>query len=273
MYTDDEIEDIREENGEDDTGGTDSYTSARKLSTSLLLSFVLLSIVAYSVFGTGAAAVVVSGAGGFYAEIDQINANGAFIYPTVAQTANCESTVTTASGRPAGGQTALPLLRLDLAGASIPAGDSVRFIKTVKTPNLLGSPPIDNFTVIIEQGNNPGPTQLEDTTVLVKSLEGENLGLGRTIGNESFTRPAGDNPAPKNEIFGPSVPNYFENTGQKKDLSVLGEFAIKGETASVTDANAVAHLVSFESLRIPDLNLKLEYNQFGQYAPSGGCPI
>jgi hypothetical protein len=239
-------------------------------------SFAGLLLISYLVFGTGTAAVVVSGAGGFYADFDQINANGAWIYPAVTQTSTCQSTVTTPDGRPEVGDTALPVLRVDLRGASIPAGDSVRFIKTINTPNILGSP-LNTFTVIVQQGNNPGSTQLDNTTVLVSNLRGENLQLGETIVNESFTRPAGESPSPKNEIFGPSVPNYFENTGTDKNMTVLGEFAIKGQTGSVTNGEGIAHLVAFESLRIPDLNLTLAYDQYSQYSPSvndnSNCPV
>jgi hypothetical protein len=270
MYTDDEVEEIREEKAEAGTDGSDSRTSVKRLSVTFLMSLLALSLVAYLALGTGTAAVVVSGAGGFYAEIDQINANGAWIYPTVAQTATCPSTVTTSDGRPEDGDTALPLLRVDLAGASIPAGDSVRFIKSINTPNVFG---INTFSVVVQQGNNPGSTQLDDTTVLVTELSGENLGLGETIANESYSQPAGNDPPPRNEIFGPSRPNYFQNNGLSKNLSVLGEFAIKGETGSVTNAQGIAHLVAFESLRIPDLNLTIAYDQYQQYEPSGGCPV
>jgi hypothetical protein len=273
MYTDDEVEDIRDGDREEDTGGTDGYTSVKKLSGALFISFLSLSLVTYLTLGVGSSAVVVSGAGGFFADIDQIDANGAFIYPAVSQTANCPSDVTTADGRPEDNDLALPLLRVDLANAEIPNGNSVRFIKTIKTPGLSSFTDIDNFSLVVSQDGTPGKTQLKDTTVLVSELEGQNLGLGKTIANESFTRPASQNPAPRNEIFGPSVPNYFENNGLDKNMSVLGEFVIKGETASVTNAEGIAHLVSFESLTIPNLNLTLQYNQKGQYAPSGGCPV
>jgi hypothetical protein len=272
MYTDDELEEIRDEDGRGDTGGTDGHTSRRRLLLSVTVSFFGLLLISYLVLGTGSAAVVVSGAGGFYAEFDQINANGAWIYPAVTQTATCQSTVTTLDGRPTDGNTALPVLRVDLADASIPAGDQVRFIKTINTPNILNP---NTFSIVVQQGNSPGSTQLDDTTVLVTELEGQNLGLGETIVNESFTRPAGEDPSPKNEVFGPSRPNYFDSTGTNKNLSVLGEFAIKGETGQVTDGSGIAHLVAFESLRLPDVNVSLAYDKYDQYAPDGNsnCPV
>lgn len=270
MYTDDEVEEIRDENGDEKGEATDSYTSLKKLSVTLLVSFLALSMVAYLTLGTGASAVVVSGAGGFYAEIDEINAQGAWIYPTVAETATCRSNVTTGSGRPEVDDTALPLLRVDLADASIPPGQSVRFIKSINTPNVFG---INTFSVVVQQGNNPSQTQLDDTTVLITELSGENLGLGETIVNESYSQPAGNNPPPRNEIFGPSRPNYFADSGMSKNLSVLGEFAIKGESGDVTNAEGIAHLVAFESLRLPDVNVSIAYDQYEQYGPSGSCPV
>ena len=275
MYTDDEVEDIRDGEREGDTGGTDGYTSVKKLSGTLLISFLALSVVAYLTFGTGAAAVVVAGSGGFFADIDQIEAQGAFIYPALTQTANCKSNVSTADGRPEDGDTALPVLRVDLANAEIPDGNSVKFIKTINAPALALNTDIDNFSIVVKQDGTPGKTQLQDTTILLTGLEGDNLGLGNTIVNESFTRRASDNPSPKNEIFGPSVPGYFErpSVGIDKNMSTLGEFVIKGETASVTNAQGVAHLVSFESLRIPNLNLSLQYNRKGNTNPAGSCPV
>jgi len=117
------------------------------------MSLLALSLVGYFAFGTGSSAVVITGAGGFFADIEKITANGAFIYPAMAQTASCESTISTTDGRPENGDTALPLLRVDLAGATIPSGNSIELIKTVNTPII---PSIDNFSVVVRQDGVPG---------------------------------------------------------------------------------------------------------------------
>jgi len=107
---------------------------------------------------------------------------------------------------------------------------------------------------------------------LLTELEGDNLGLGETVVNESRTIPSSQNPSPKNEILGPSTPEYFGNAGLDKNMSVLGEFVIRGDTASVTNAQGIAHLVSFKSLSIPNLKATIQYNRDSPSGP-GSCPV
>jgi hypothetical protein len=225
---------------------------------------------------------VVGGAGGFYAEIDQLNASGAFVYPAVGQTATCPREENgdvirepTGDGRLGQGDTALPLLRADLQGASIPAGNTIRFIKAVNTPNII---PISTFSITVEQGNSPGKTTLNDTSILVRELSGDRLDLGEVFINESRTKTAGDNPDDRNATFGPSPTGYLDNGGTRS-MPFLGEFVVKGDTAFIQNGEAVAHFVSFSTFEINDVRIIVKYNENEEYAPDEGavggpgCPI
>lgn len=272
--------------GEEEKGGhLRSSISSQRFVVSILAAFVLLSlllILSWQGFVMAQTGAVVGGAGGFYAEIDQLNASGAFVYPAVGQTATCRREEggsiiknPTGDGRLGQGDTALPLLRADLQGASIPAGKRIRFIKAVNTPNILG---LSTFSITVEQGNSPGRTTLDDTSILVRELSGDRLDLGEVFINESRTKTAADNPDDRNATFGPSPTGYLQSTGQRS-MPFLGEFVVKGDTAFIQNGEAIAHFVSFSTFEINDVRIELDYNQNEEYAPDEtalgglGCPL
>jgi len=269
-----------------ETESPQSSVSRTRFLTAFLTSIALLALLILIVsqgFVSAQTGAVVGGAGGFYAEIDRLEAQGAYIYPAVGQTATCprkeDGSIVerpTGDGRLGDGDTALPLLRVDLRDASIPAGNRVRFIKAINTPNLPVG--ISSFSITIEQGASPGRTTLDNTSILVREISGDRLDLGEVFINESRTKTASDNPTGRNSTFGPSPTGYLDSTG-KRSMPFLGEFVVKGETATIVGGEAIAHYVSFSRFRISDVNIKLGYNQNEEYAPDEGsvggpgCPI
>ena len=287
MYTDEELEEIRETVERDDSPGGKTVKKdflismfVSSFATVLLIYLSLSSIMMVSV------ATSVGGSGGFLLEFEEIRQETIsgeepdefFIYPVAAETSKCKSTVQTPTGQPDPGnnEQALPLLKAQIEDADVVSNTSLTFKKGVKTPNIFG---LDNFVIKINNeitdsnGNvvGYGNVEIGNTSIIISDLSADRLQLTDASIDErksdaSVTTSASD--FRQESPFGPTT-GFVENPNPAN----LGELVVNGEEATITQGSGVAHFVSFDNLRLTSLNLEIEYNANNPPVSTQNCPI
>jgi hypothetical protein len=287
MYTDEELEQIRGSGGNSEC--PNSRIIKRHFIVSMLVSSfatVLIIYLSLSSLAMVSVATSVGGSGGFLLEFQEIkqetlageDPDEFFIYPVVAETSKCESTVETPTGQPdpTDNERALPLLKAQIEEADITSNTSLSFKKGITTPNILG---LGNITVKVNNnitdtdGNvvGYGDVEIGNTSIIISELSAKRLQLTDASIDERVSDPtvaASESGFEKESPFGPSTEFV-----QSPDPANLGELVVSGEGAKIVSGSGIAHFVSFGNLRITNLNLEIEYNDADAPVSTQKCPI
>ena len=203
------------------------------------------------------ALIGLSGIGGFYADIGELTGDDIAIYPAVGPTASCSSDIDFNQGGPGNTTTpdtdvtTLPQLRGEIGGAKVPGGQTLTFVKDVRTPKIAD---IGMFRINVTAAPPSGDDlNLQNATLYLTALQAEQLQIEDAQIREFFSDGTD------------SDPRFWNGSG-----SVIGNGAAPGEfviqnapgttaNAEISNATARAHFVQFDQLNIPDLELQIQY--------------
>jgi hypothetical protein len=231
-------------------------SSSKRFIVSIASSFAFLLVILVLVFsGSLVTAVTISDVGGFHAEIGRVEGTGVTMYPVVGETSVCRDE-SGASPDPDSGEEALPMLRVDVAGASVGQYQPLEFRKDIYTPNILG---MAGVRITVTRPTGFGKVELGDASIQLTRLDANEIYLENdlVIDDRNATTTFGD------------PPQYdYQEPG--------GEFIFEGQDAYIEDAEAVVHYVSFSELSMPQMRLELEYVEDENdldYAERVDCPV
>jgi hypothetical protein len=269
MFDDDELEEIREDQG-DWQGHIDrqtvkkSKTSRKILAGSVGASALAAGFMTFIVFSgmLGSAFIGLAGLGGFTADIEKLVGNDVSIYPAVGPTAGCPADYAggnfvtgngsdpnnpdgdAVEGNPDNSISTVPQLRADISGAEIPPGSELTLNKDLQVPEITNLRMIRiaiTQNASITPGGQIGNVTLGDSSLYVTGLRAGKLEAFDTEIREGYT-----DGTPNNPRFGPT-----------------GEFVLSGKAGSnqvtLSNATARAHFLSFGKLTLPNLELSIEY--------------
>ena len=210
------------------------------ISVSIILLAVLISLVVslQTIF-----AVTASGVGGFTADIEELQGDDVSLYPTTGETASCQDTVDyTTYNDPQPDDQSFSMIQAEIGGATLPPNTKIAFQKDILLPEITG---IGGIRVNLSNGGGTSEAgDLGDVTLDVSNLQGQELILEGDVLLDDRN----------------SVSQFGDRTPYRGAQRVdTGEFILTGNQATLINTSARLHLLTFEILDIPNLNIQMEY--------------
>lgn len=219
-----------------------------RFALSMLLGFVLLVVVVTWLPLGAMAGATFAAVGGFDAQIEELEGTEVAIYPTTGETAACiDTTDYDAVNDPQEDDMAMAMLQAEMAGATVPEGTDLSIRKDISLIGVLDVVPDAARISLTNEPIGGGDTQaitLGDVQFDASALQGEQLTLqDDVIFDDRHT----------DDQFGDRTPT------RGATRSDTGEVVLSGQTAILRNADAQVHMLAFEEMHFPGLDMSIEF--------------